>query len=335
MALIQINQDGVRGIEQPLPGCDHIASGHLQPDRTRVLASVISEGEESNAMSYIDAAFDKLKSNLEITQTESELAKTRHKLIREHIECSWQLVNHFLTGSYDRQTKTKKLKDVDIFAVIDPDGPQGSLAKGSGKAAITALRKVLATRWSDLDTDDNVVRINYGGDEDVASYEVAPVFQREGHGFRMPNGAGWMDTDPQEHADLVTTKNKECNGKFVPFVKMVKGINREAGEPIDPSFLIEVMALELVLQPFGRYREEIRFFLASAADRITDNWPDPAELGPDVNAGISLARRKQLADVVRNWLAVAEEALLLENEGKERAAVEKWRELFGWRMSRP
>ena len=285
-------------------------------------------------MGYIDDAFDNLKSNLEITKTESDLAQTRHKLVRNHIESSWQLTDHFLTGSYSRQTKTKKLKDVDIFAVIDPNGPQGSLAKGSGTAAIGTLHDVLATRWSDLDTDDNVVTIKYG-DEDVASYEVAPVFPREGHGYRMPNGAGWMDTDPQTHATLVTAKNKECDEKFVPFVKMVKGINREAGEPIDPPFLLEVMGLELVLQPFGRYRDEIRFFLASVADRITDDWPDPAGLGPNVNGRVSLARRGQIADIVRKWLAVAEEALLLENDRKERSAVEKWRDLFGWRMPRP
>ena len=285
-------------------------------------------------MGYIDDAFDNLKSNLEITKTESDLARTRHKLVRNYIESSWQLADHFLTGSYSRQTKTKKLKDVDIFAVIDPNGPQGSLAKGPGTAAIDALRDVLATRWNDLDTDDNVVTIKYG-DEDIASYEVAPVFPREGHGYRMPNGAGWMDTDPQEHATLVTAKNKECDEKFVPFVKMVKGINREAGDPIDPPFLLEVMGLELVLQPFGRYRDEIRFFLASVADRITDDWPDPGGLGPDVNGGVSQARRGQIADIVRKWLAVAEEALLLENEGKERDVVEKWRDLFGWRMTRP
>ena len=285
-------------------------------------------------MGYIDDAFENLKSNLEITETESELAQTRHQLVRKHIEASWQLVGHFLTGSYDRHTKTKKLKDVDIFAVVDPAGPQGSLAKGSGRSAITALREVLATRWSDLDTDDNVVRINYG-DEDVASYEVAPVFRRKGRGYCMPNGVGWMDTDPQKHAELVTAKNKECDQKFVPFVKMVKGINREAEELITPSFQLEVMGLELVLPPFGRYRDEIRFFLASVSDRITDDWLDPAGLGSDVNAGVSNERRRELSDLVRGWLVVAEEALLLENDGKERAAVEKWRELFGWRMPRP
>ena len=285
-------------------------------------------------MSYVDDAFDKLKSNLEITRTESEQAQTRHQLIRDHIENSWELLDHFLTGSYDRHTKTKKLKDVDIFVVVDPDGPQGSLADGTGTAAVLALRDVLAERWSDLDADGNVVTINYG-DEDVASYEVAPVFPRAGGGYLMPNGVGWMATDPQEQARLVTAKNNACNAKFVPFVKMVKGINREAGDPIEPAFLLEVMGLDLVVEPFGRYRDEIRFFLASVSDQIVDDWRDPVRIGPDVNAGIGIGRRRQLSEMVRGWLGVAEEALLLENEGKERAAVETWRELFGWRMPRP
>lgn len=285
-------------------------------------------------MSYVDDAFDNLKSTLEITETERELAKTRHQLIRDHIEGSWKLLDHFLTGSYGRDTKTRKLKDVDIFAVIDPKGPQGHLAKGSGSAAVAALRAVLSTRWDDLDSDEHVVTINYAG-EDVASYEVAPAFPCSGGGYTMPNGAGWRNTDPGKHADLVTAKNKKCDGKFVPFIKMVKGINREANEPIAPSFLLEVMGLALVLEPFGRYRDEIRFFLASAADRITDDWPDPAGLGPNVNAEVPAARRAELSRILRNWLAVAEEALRLEEEGKERVAVEKWRQLFGWRMPRP
>lgn len=285
-------------------------------------------------MGYVDDAFKNLKSNLEITQTESQLAQTRHQLVRDHIEASWQLVDHFLTGSYARHTKTKKLKDVDIFVVVDPEGPQGALADGTGTAAVLELRDVLADRWEDLDTDDNVVTINYSG-EDVASYEVAPVFERSAGGYSMPNGAVWMDTDPKEQAVLVTAKNNACDAKFVPFIKMVKGVNREAGDPIDPAFLLEVMALDLVIEPFGRYRDEIRFYLASVADRVIEDWPDPVGLGPDVNAGVGIARRRELSEIVRGWLAVAEEALQLEYDGKERAAVEMWRELFGWRMPRP
>jgi predicted nucleotidyltransferase len=285
-------------------------------------------------MGYVDDAFDNLKETLEITPTEQELAKSRHKLIRDHIEATWKLSDNFLTGSYARHTKTKKLKDVDIFVVIDPDGAQGHLADGSPTEALKSLHDVLATRWSDLTLDDNVVTVNYSG-EDVTSYEVAPVFARSAGGYFMPNGGDWMSTDPTVHQKLVTAKNKECDEKFVPFVKMVKGINRNFDEPIRPSFLLEVMALNLVLPPFGRYRDEIRFFLASAADQVTADWPDPAGLGAEMNADTSAPQRQVLSTVITGWLATAEEALLLEQEGKERAAVEKWRELFGWRMPRP
>ena len=142
-------------------------------------------------MSYIDEAFDNLKSNLEITQTEKDLAVTRHNLVREHVEASWKLTDHFLTGSYARQTKTKKLKDVDIFVVIDPKGPQSHLANATGTAAISALREVLSTRWSDLESDEHVVTINYPG-EDVTSYEVAPVFPRKAGGL---SHAQWSHLD--------------------------------------------------------------------------------------------------------------------------------------------
>lgn len=285
-------------------------------------------------MSYVDDAFTRLKSNLEISPSEAEEASRRHNLIREHIEKSWSLKDHFLTGSYDRHTKTKKLKDVDIFVVVDPEGDQSDLRDGTGRSAVQALRDVLATRWSDLECDDYVVTINYAG-EDVASYEVAPVFPRVGGGYEMPSGNDWMATNPQVHAELVTAKNKECDGKFVPFVKMIKGINREADEPIQPSFLLEVMALDLVFGEFQRFRDEIRYFLASAAERVTDDWEDPAHVGPNLNADLSAWQREQLVPIIQGWQAVAEEALRLEDEGKERASVDKWRELFGWRMPRP
>jgi hypothetical protein len=284
-------------------------------------------------VTYVDQAFKGLKSNLEISQTEEELAIKRHHLIRDHVRTKWTLVDDFLTGSYARHTKTKKLKDVDLFVVVDADGPQAHLQDGTGSAAVQALCDVLSTRWSDVTGDDYVATISYSG-EDVASYEVAPVFVRAEGGYWMPNGRGWMATDPTVHAELVTAKNKECDAKFVPFVKMVKGINREADEPVSPSFLLEAMALELVLAPFGRYQDEIRWFLASAADRITEDWPDPAGLGPALNRDMPHAKRAALAEVIRGWMAIAEDAIRWEDAGKERAAVEAWKSLFGWRMPR-
>ncbi len=79
-------------------------------------------------MTYVDDAFAKCKSTLEITTTEQTFASSKHADIRDVVRASWQLDDDFLTGSYRRNTKTKKLKDVDIFVVIDPSGPQPTSA---------------------------------------------------------------------------------------------------------------------------------------------------------------------------------------------------------------
>src|SRR4051812_46513610 len=101
-------------------------------------------------MTYVDDAFIKCKKTLEITKTEQDFAVSKHKDIRELIEGSWQLEDHFLTGSYRRETKTKKLKDVDIFVVIDPDGPQVGMRAQHPSVVLEALRKLLAAKYSDV-----------------------------------------------------------------------------------------------------------------------------------------------------------------------------------------
>ncbi len=295
-----------------------------------------STSRAETAVSYVSDAFDNLKSALEITTTEQQLASNRRQAIYNHLQEHWDITRAFLTGSYDRHTKTKKLKDVDIFAVIDHDGDQANL-RGIGPSAVLAnLKAVLDLKYpGNVSVEVVACVISFGTDE-IMSFEVVPAFERSGGGYEIPDTAtgGWIATDPTKHAEATAAKNAECGEKWVPFVKMVKGINREADEPIDPSFLIEVMALDLVRPPFGRYQDEIAGFCASAADQVTADWPDPAGVGPAVNRGVTVSGRQRAATAFKEWQRQAEAAIDLEDEGNERAAVEAWRDLFGNRMPR-
>ena len=71
------------------------------------------------------------------------------------------------------------------------------------------------------------------------------------------------------------------------------------------------------------------------ADHADGPWPDPAELGPALDESFTQAQRQTIRDAARAAMNVAEEAIYLQDQGKETAAVAKWRELFGNRMSRP
>lgn len=287
-------------------------------------------------MGYVDDAFLNLKGKLEITATESALAVRRHHEIRDHVRASWDLQADFLTGSYRRETKTKPLKDVDIFVVIDSEGAQAQLRQSGPRAILDKLAAVLGTKYSNVVVDRMACTVNFGSGDEIVSFDVVPAFERATDEFEIPDTrtGNWIATNPKRHHEMSTEKNKECDGKFVPFVKMVKGINRELGDPVTPSFLVEVMAQGLVKAPFGRYQDEVRWFLASATEGLSESWPDPAGLGPDVNAMTS-GQRTTATTALENALEIAEQAIRLEDDGQERAAVEEWRRLFSWRMPRP
>ena len=69
-------------------------------------------------MLTLDEAFRKFRSRLELNDREQNNASSRHKEMREHLRGDFALDDDFLTGSYRRHTKTKPLKDVDIFCVL-------------------------------------------------------------------------------------------------------------------------------------------------------------------------------------------------------------------------
>jgi len=288
-------------------------------------------------MGHVDDAFAKLKSNLEITATESQQASLRHKNIRDHVRAHWNLDDDFLTGSYRRDTKTKKLKDIDVFVVISANAHQGRYRHEPPFDVLQALLTVIKKKWPSAYIDGMAVVIPYGKDDEVMSIEVVPAFDRQGGGYHIPDpqAGGWIDTNPKMHHEASTKKNGECDEKYVPLVKMIKAINREMGEPVAPSFLLEVMALDIVTPPVGRYGDEIISFLATAADRIHEPWPDPAGIGPDVNTLMSPHERETAAARLRESREIAENAVDLQDEGQERAAVEEWRRIFGNRMPRP
>lgn len=164
--------------------------------------------------------------------------------------------------------------------------------------------------------------IDFGSDE-IVSFDLVPAFKRDGGGYEIPDTqTGWIATNPKRHHELTSEKNAACEEKWVPFVKMVKGANRELGDVVAPSFLLEVMTLDLVTPPFGRYQDELVFFFATAAEQLDQPWSDPAELGPDVNSMRASGRqtaRTSLLEAQR----IAERAVWLEDGGQEKAAVEE------------
>ncbi len=284
-------------------------------------------------------AFEKFRKRLELSETERTDAARRHADVRECIRGGFNVRIDFLSGSYKRHTKTKPLKDVDVVFVLD-EKEKWRRAK-TPIEMLQAFERCLKKQYAEKDQvtiSRRAVTVefekNYYPDDHagkVLSVDAVPAFERGVGEYDIPDKVTgtWIKTNPEKHREQATAKNEELEGYWVPLVKMAKAWNRANNRPIKPSFLIEVMAEELVEAPFSTYPNEIRNFFAALEANIGRVWPDPAKLGPPVSDQMTpdliTAARKALQEAQRK-AALASRA---EEIGRQGEALQIWREVLG------
>lgn len=289
-------------------------------------------------MRSVTEAFGEFSHRLEITQGESKSASRRQNRLREQVKAGGlEVDDDFLIGAYARHTKTKPLRDVDIMVVPDD---RGYLDKHP-RNVLDAVKAILDPHYGSdrVCVDRFAVRVDFGVtivddvSEEVVSFDVVPAFTEDDH-FLIPDDhtAAWVKTDPKVHAEKATAANRALDEHWKPLVKMLKKWNDHAGGPVEPSFLIEVMALKLLCPPWtGQMPYLLREFFATAAARVSDGWPDPAGLGPDVSDILDGDAAKMHAATValRAAEAACTEAMRIDRAGRTGDALAAWRALFG------
>ncbi|MDN3512259.1 MAG: nucleotidyltransferase [Candidatus Jettenia sp.] len=290
-------------------------------------------------MITLNEAFAKFKSRLELNPNEQKDVSRRHYEVRDIVNEKFNIDRDFLTGSYARYTKTKPLKDVDIFCVLNSEKENHYLKK-SPINLLEDFRKALAPIYgeSNVSIGRRSVRIGFGikeneSDDKVMSIDVVPAFALK-DAYQIPDpytSANWTKTNPEIHAERATAANKAFSEEWKPLVKMIKKWNNTQDKPIQPSFLVEVMALEILYPPFsGGYVYELKSFFSTAAERIYETWNDPSGLGPPVSDEMTEVQRKTATNKFSEAGKYVDCAIQLSRQGKNGEALKVWREkIFG------
>lgn len=288
-------------------------------------------------MITVSEAFTKFRSRLEATDAEEKSAASRQKRIREQLdESSIAMERDFLAGSYKRETKTKPLRDVDIFVVLSDKGYLDKHPSAVLNDVLAALQPHYPGRAC---IDRRAVRVDFGVTyvadvtDEVMSFDVVPAFA-DRNAYLIPDEVTgtWIKTNPEVHAAMATQANKDYGMCWKPLVKMIKKWNAHNGDPIEPSFLVEVMALDMLTGTWGgSYPRELRMFFADASARIGEGWKDPAGVGPDVSDDLDSDSTKLATATAALQQAekACTQAFALDQRGRTGEALSAWQNLFG------
>jgi hypothetical protein len=293
-------------------------------------------------MLTVDEAFRKFKSRLELNDREQKNASDRHKEVREYLRTEFAIERDFLTGSYARHTKTKPLKDVDIFFVMK-EVAKNYRSKGAG-VVLDDYKAALVRQYGAkaIKRQSRSINVDFGVDVDaedktnykILSVDVVPAFASGPH-YEIPDGetGQWIKTNPEIHARKAVEAHQSYSSEWKGLVRMVKYWNnnpKHGEKPVKPSFLLEVMALQCLYGGWGgQYDREIQALFATLSDRIGDTWPDPAGLGPPISSAMDPARTTRARTLLSVAAREADLAINHVRQGRTGEGLKVWRQLFG------
>ena len=189
---------------------------------------------------------------IEPSQAQKDGAIRSHNYLRD-ILCTGQMasriIDHYLSGSYSRDTAIKPLDDVDVIFVIDLSKWTSSLLGfPPPETVLTSFANAIRYRYP--------VSSVYGQRRSVRlelyhlNIDVVPAINADSRGdfIWIPNkdSSNWIKSSPKKHAENATEVNKLQEGKFKPLVKLLKLWNGNLPSTANfKSFAIETIAVRV------------------------------------------------------------------------------------------
>ncbi|HEX5750683.1 MAG TPA: nucleotidyltransferase [Archangium sp.] len=287
-------------------------------------------------MLTVAQAFEKFMQGLELHEGEDREAKRQERNVFEAMRRRLGPRESILSGSYGRKTAIRPLHDIDLFLIFTAN------TSGTGKTVgpeefLNRVKEALEEefRGKQARLQNRSVNIEFNGTG--IGFDVVPALEdpRRPGTYWIPDVRkdDWIQSNPRKHIDACDAANAKASQRLKPLIKAIKRWRQLQGKPV-PSFLLEVMAYKGIdsFHPDPRlsiYAQGMAHLFQFMSERIMEQWPEPAGLGPPVNSGVGQTNLVQGQQRLSGAARRAARALELERVGDILGANEIWRELLG------
>jgi hypothetical protein len=282
-------------------------------------------------MQTVAQAMQSFVSSLEISEREERDAERQQGVLRGHLESALSVSEFLISGSFKRSTAIRPLNDVDLFVVLSAT-THGSLGVAPPITTLRLIQQILDNAYPNKEHPIIQARsVNISFEGTGIAFDVVPALPAGPDGYRIPDreANAWIRTNPRVHAEHSTAANARAGDMAKPLVKALKHWNGTHPSKVVRSFHLELMTYDVLRQKPENYAIGLHDALAGLAVRVLRPMPDPAGVGPDVDAGLSTEERRLSAALFQAGAQTAAEAVDLATSGRTEEAHFLWRSLLG------
>jgi hypothetical protein len=280
----------------------------------------------------VSEAFQRFKGCLELPASHSQRASTAQQELRQRLSAHLSVEDSFLTGSYARHTKIYPLNDIDVILVRN--GARVGLTASGGVLPSQALDEVAGAARSAFGNGVVIKKqaksVNLSFTSIDFGFDVIPAWLRQPNGYWIPdtNTSGWIPTDPDAHAQMMTDANDRSGGRLKPVIKMVKHWSRKNYD-LFCSFHLELICEWVFRQSrVDNFQTGVALVLVSLPRFVGVQVMDPIYGLHRVDKPLSTEDLQKLHNRATYDADNARAAIQLETAGRHAEAIEKWRYIF-------
>jgi hypothetical protein len=286
----------------------------------------------------VASTFQSYLSSLELTDRERADASAQQIALRDRLRLHLAgFVDSRLVGSYRRGTAIRPLKDIDVFVVLDARQHRRDVPEAPLRLLQTIERALRASYSSHKPRiQGRSVNIGFSGTE--IDYDIVAAFAPTWTGaadaeppyYEIPDRrvSTWIRTNPAKHKEACIAANERAGGMLNGLIKAVKHWNCANGKPLS-GFHIEVMSYSAFWSKPDDPRAGLRDLLQHLASAVQFTCPDPAGLGPPIDADLTWDERVRARNLLQHAAQIAQTAVDAERKGDHATAIALWRSLLG------
>lgn len=258
-------------------------------------------------------------------------ARRQRDVLRGHLEAQFAVGEFLISGSFKRRTAIKPLNDIDLFVVFDPDA-EAELRRAAPSAILKRVLDVLDDAYPTKErpkAQSRSVNVEFAGTG--LAFDVVPAFPDGADGYVIPDrdAGAWIRTNPRKHKEHATAANEGSGKKAKPIVKALKSWNSRQPNKVVRSFHLELMVYEALRSDPGSYAVGIATALRAMASRVLYGMPEPAGVGPHVDAGMTSEERTRASKAFGEAADLADKAIDAASRGETGEAHHYWFTLLG------